>query len=496
MAPHDTDRATYLRAAELSRMLAQRAATPAAALERPSIRVGLGDLNAPPRSEAATVPAPDEVAWTLATPDDGLYLSSQSYLGYIHAPEAWDLETGDPAVTVAVIDSGIDVEHPDLAANIWYNSLAGATGCGDDRHGCNFLDPAQAAATCSATGPVQSPQVTPTSPHGTFVAGVIGAVGNNGIGISGVVWHASLMAVRVADCHGRAGSNAVANAVHYAVDAGARVINISVGVERWTPNGCRPPGRVLADAVQYARDRGVLVVAGAGNTNRGCVDDPAAAPGAVAVGGFSLPGGGRWTMGRTSSAGSNWGPEIAVAAPAAEIAGTVPRQPNQPPPSDLYATASGTSFAAPIVAGTAALLLSRNPLLTPDWLLTLITLGAHVQPAGGTPGWAGAGTVDIAASLRLTPAGFFGSVSVAGDAVPDGTLVEGYIGGTQCAQAAAFSEQDRTAYALFVPAAGMKPGCGAPGAIVELRVDGVTVAQAPWSAAAIPLDLDLPAATP
>ncbi|HLZ70594.1 MAG TPA: S8 family serine peptidase, partial [Dehalococcoidia bacterium] len=253
--------------------------------------------------------------------------------------------------------------------------------------------------------------------------------------------------------------------------------------------GCRAPNRLLADAVQYARDRGVLVVAPAGDSDQPCVADPAAAPEALAVGGYQLPARTRLRVGRGRTA-ANWGAEITVAAPALDLASTIPLQPGRTPPDDRYATSYGTAFAAGLVGGAAALLLSQNPLLTPDWLTQLLALGARPLADGSTPGWAGAGAIDIAASLRLVPAGFAGAVTIEGEPAPDGTLIEAYVNGALCASTASFTENGRASYALLVPAAAMQAGCGSAGVAVELRVNGAAAAQTVWNAAANALDLD------
>ncbi len=428
-------------------------------------------------------------ATELHTPNDPLFVSKQAYLADIDAPAAWDTQTGDPAVVVAVIDSGIDAMHPDLAVNIWQNPTPGAFGCAGDLHGCTLLDPNDAAASCSGIGPARTGDVSALSPHGTFLAGVIGAAGDNGLGIAGVAWHVSLMAVRVSDCRDGSNAETVAAGIRYAADAGARIAVLGLAASRGSGGGCRAPNRLLADAVQYARDRGVLVVAPAGDSSQPCVADPAAAPQALAVGGYQLPGRTRLRVGRGRT-GSNWGPEIAIAAPALDIASTIPRQAGRMPPDDLYATTYGTPFAAGIVGGAAALLLSQNALLTPDWLTELLVLGARPLADGAAPGWAGAGAIDLAASLRLVPAGFAGALTVAGEPAPDGTPVEAYVNDVLCASTTSFTQNGRASYALLVPAAAMQAGCGSPGATVELRVNGVSAAQASWSAAAVTLDLD------
>jgi serine protease len=425
------------------------------------------------------------VAQAPPTPNDPLY-ARQGYLVAADVPAAWATTTGDPGVVIAIADTGIDIAHPDLAANIWTLPTPGALGCGNDLHGCNLLDPASAAKSCHDSAPAMTPDIAPLSPRGTFLAGIVAAAGNNGQGITGVLWRASLLPVRVADCRGETDEATLAAGIRYAAKAGARVILVGPEAKRSQTGGCRPPLLALAQAVQDARDAGALVVAGTGDDNTDCVSDPAAAPGALAVGGATADGS-RWT---DRKYGSNGGPQVAVVAPAANIVSTVPLVTGKAPPDDRYAISSGTTYAAAIVAGEAGLLLSVNPALTPDWLVTLITRSARPLPDGATPGWSGAGMVDAAAALELVPAAFRGAVTLGGVPAPDGTLVEAYVGDTLCAETAAFFDGSATTYALFVPVVAMQPGCGAPGQVVDLRVDGVSVASAPWSAAATSLDLD------
>src|SRR6185437_7800151 len=112
------------------------------------------------------------------------------------------MTTGDADVLIAIVDTGVDLTHPDLAANIWSNPNPGALGCGDDQHGCNVLDPANTARSCPVGAAVNSPDVSPLSPRGTFLAGIVAAAGNNGEGITGMMWHAALLPVRAAGCTG------------------------------------------------------------------------------------------------------------------------------------------------------------------------------------------------------------------------------------------------------------------------------------------------------
>lgn len=423
-------------------------------------------------------------AQTTHRPNDPLY-ARQSYLLAIHAPEAWAVTTGDPSIIIAVVDSGIDLTHPDLAPNLRPNPNAGLASCGDDVHGCNVLDPARAARSCEQLPAAPSADVAPLTPRGTFLAGIAAAAGDNGQGIAGVMWQATVIAVRVADCRGGTDEQMLAAGITYAVRAGARIILVGPAAKRTTAGGCAPPRAILAQAVQAARDAGALVIAGAGDEDAACVDDPAASPGALAVAGATLDGR-RWVERRN---GSNRGPQVAVAAPAADLLSTIPLQPRRKPPDDRYALSSSTAYAAALVAGEAGLLLSANPALTPDWLVTLLTRSAHPLPDGDAPGWAGAGLIDIAGALQFVPAALRGTVTIDGAPAPDGMLVEAYVQGHLCGQAAAFFDGARSTYALFVPTDAMQPGCGAPGRAIDVRVAGVATATVPWTPNAIALDL-------
>ena len=306
--------------------------------------------------------------------------------------------------------------------------------------------------------------------------------------MAGVAWRVSLMPVRVADCRNGSNATAVANAIHYAVDAGARVIDLSAGSSRYTPAGCRPPAVLLADAVQYARDHGVLVVAPAGDEDKGCVRDPAAAPGVLAVGGFQTSDGGRWTTRRAGDA-SNWGGEIAVAAPADDILGPVRPAPGTQE-SGAYATSSGTAYSAAIVSGEAALLLSANPLLTPDWLIQLIERGASPRGDAGHPGWAGAGAVDLEASLGARAGGIQRRGHTGRASGARRYARRGVRRGCVLRPGGDLHRERPLRLCSLCARGGDAAGCGSPGAAVELRVNGVAVAEAAWASSATALDLD------
>src|SRR5262245_53145250 len=178
------------------------------------------------------------------TPNDPLF-TSQWHLPAIASPQAWDVTTGSPAVIIAVLDSGGDASHPDLAGQL----VPGWNFYSDD------------GDTSDVFG------------HGTLVAGVAAAIGNNGIGVAGVAMQSRIMAVRVTDATGSALFSTVASAITWAADHGARVLNISFTDVATSA--------AITSAADYARSRGALVVAAAGNC--GCLDDSPANPSIISV---------------------------------------------------------------------------------------------------------------------------------------------------------------------------------------------------------------------
>lgn len=177
----------------------------------------------------------------------------------IDAPEAWDISTGSPNVTVAVIDSGIAYDHPDLAPNMWTNpgEIPGngidddGNGLVDDVHGWDFH--------MNDSEPMDAVDLNPggNPGHGTHIAGTIAGAGNNGIGITGVMWTARLMALKAGGVDRSLSTTDIISAIHYAVDHGARVINAS-----FSGPDC---SSALYDALRVANAAGVLFVAAAGN---------------------------------------------------------------------------------------------------------------------------------------------------------------------------------------------------------------------------------------
>ena len=285
---------------------------------------------------------------TAFVPNDPAWATAQTaYLNEVNAPEAWDLTHGSSAVKIAVIDSGVDVTHVDLAGKIAgkYNAVTGGT------------------------------DVTDAMGHGTFVAGVAAASTNNGIGVAGAGYDSRVLAVKVAAADGTISVDDEAAGIVWAADNGADVINISLGGES--------PAALETDAVAYAVAAGSVVVASAGNESTSAPSYPAALPDVVAVGA---------TNGTTRASFSNYGSWVDVGAPGVNIMSTAPAGTSSF--TAPYDTANGTSFSAPLVAGQAALLVAADPSATVAEIASAIASTADATSYGFA-----AGRVDFAASL-------------------------------------------------------------------------------------------------
>jgi subtilisin family serine protease len=262
----------------------------------------------------------------------------------VGATSAWDVTIGG-APPVAVVDTGVSFKHPDLGPNAWANPVDPHNGSDDDGDG--FKDDVNGADFLNTDS-------TPDDDggHGTHVAGIIGAQGNNAIGITGLNWESQIMGLKFLNGDGEGNTADAANAIDYAVDHGARVINASWGGPAFS--------QALYSAVRRANEHGVLFVAAAGNDGVNAdssPDYPAA---------FDLPN--VISVAATDRADrlvdfSNYGAKsVDLAAPGDDIYSTVP---NVSDPSG-YAAFSGTSMAAPFVSGAAALYLSKFPQATVD----------------------------------------------------------------------------------------------------------------------------------
>jgi thermitase len=279
--------------------------------------------------------------------------SEQTGLAMIGSAKAWDLTMGDPRIVIAVIDSGVDLQHPDLQANLvpGYNVLA----------------------------PEQPPQ--DDNGHGTHASGIAAAVTDNRTGIAGACPRCKIMPIKALDALGEGGTFEVAAGVVWAVDKGASIINLSLGGDKSDLS--------LERAIKYALSRNVAVVAAAGNgvpteTENGTemigVDTPmypAALTGVIAVGAVDTS--------RNRTRFSNFGRWVTIMAPGQGILSTMPHAPVHMTTEESYQqdydVMDGTSMAAPMVAGIIGLIKSRHPGLSPDQIKsrlegTAIDMGA------------------------------------------------------------------------------------------------------------------------
>ena len=299
--------------------------------------------------------APEVFGHYDALPDDTAYGTQAAYLDLVNAAPAWDYGQGSSAVKVAIIDSGMDVGHPDLAAKV---------------------APADRWNTFSNTT-----NVTDTVGHGTFVAGVAAAATNNATGVAGTGWNSSLMAVKVADGSGGLALTDVAEGIVWAADHGAKVINLSLGFLTGST--------ALANAVKHAQSAGALVVASAGNSAQEGNPRmyPAAYPGVVSVGA---------TDGSLRAWFSETGSWVTMAAPGVNITSTTVRAGSLFWPAGEYSTGDGTSFSAPMVAGAAALVWGRSPGATNTQVRAAVVNSAHGFSGYGL----GKGRLDMLAAMK------------------------------------------------------------------------------------------------
>ncbi|MUK90425.1 S8 family serine peptidase [Ornithinibacillus sp. L9] len=247
-----------------------------------------------------------KAAWS---PNDTYFSPSYQYgLFNTSANSAWDVARGSSSQEIAVLDTGVDYNHPDLD--------------GKTIRGYDFVDRDYTPSDLNG--------------HGTHVAGIAAAETNNGTGIAGMAPNTRILAVRVLDANGSGSLANIANGIRYAADNGAEVINLSLG--------CACDTRALEDAVNYAWNRGSVVVAAAGNDGTSQQFQPASYANAIAVGAVD--------RNNNKASFSNWGTWVDVAAPGVDIASTYP--------GNRYVYLSGTSMASPYVAGQAALLTGQG----------------------------------------------------------------------------------------------------------------------------------------
>ncbi|MGD9636292.1 MAG: S8 family serine peptidase [Pirellulales bacterium] len=322
-------------------------------------------------------PASTTAAPVTALPDVAYYGGSNEWnLNSINAPEAWAAGYTGEGVVVAVVDTGVDWDHAELVHQIWVNAdeIAG-NGVDDDGNG--YVDDVRGWDFASSDNNPDD-----QNGHGTHVAGII-AADDNGSGSTGVAPDATIMPVRVLGSDGSGTESAVAAGIRYAAQNGADIINLSLGGSY---------SSVIYAAIQFAQSLNVLVVAAAGNESAATPSNPARASATlnnvISVGAYNSSG----TIASFSNDVGTSG-AIQVDAPGVNVYSSYF--------SGRYATFSGTSMAAPHVAGLAALALSANNALTASQLRSVIVSGANHTIAGSDS----RGGINAAVTVALALAG-------------------------------------------------------------------------------------------
>lgn len=359
---------------------------------------------------------PDVRAHALSVPNDPYFKyqwhldEPESVAAGVNAVGAWDITQGSPNVVVAVVDSGI-LTHSDLAGQVLpgYDFVSTAIH-GNDGNGRDS-DPSDPGnwVTASETTTFDEDKAKPSSWHGTLVAGIVAAAGNSGSGITGVAWKTRILPVRALGKGGSGNGSDIADGIVWAAGGAvpgapanpypAKVINLSLG-------GAGACPQAYQNAIDFARSKGVVVVVSAGNKTVDMADTtPANCAGVIAVAATSKSGG--------LASYSNFGSSVTLSAPGGDndagIFSTGDMGVTTPLHDNSFIYAQGTSMAAPVVSGVAALMLAVNPALTPDQIKSMLVYSVSKFPTGTksdcTQLKCGAGIVNALSAVRAAASG-------------------------------------------------------------------------------------------
>jgi subtilisin family serine protease len=279
------------------------------------------------------------------------FCDSSQQIASIDATKAWDITTGNDNVVAVVLDTGVQLQHEDLSANAWVNpqEIAGNgvddddNGFVDDVHGWNFFDDNNRTYVDAAQ-----------DFHGTHVAGSIGAVSNNGLGVTGVAWHVKIMSLKfLGGTQGKGKTSDAIKGIRYAIGLRNRGVDVRVINASW---GGGSESLALRQAISDANDAGILFVCAAGNDGEN-IDDVPTFPASYSIDQPNAISVGALNQGGSLASFSNFGhASVSVAAPGVGIFSTWPGS---------YNSLQGTSMSTPYVSGIAVLLWSNEPSLTP-----------------------------------------------------------------------------------------------------------------------------------
>jgi len=350
-------------------------------------------------------------------PNDSLYLD-QWYHSQVQAVESWEGYVPNDEIILAIIDTGIDYNHPDLVGSLWINSPEDINGDGevdlrdmnnldddgngyvDDVFGWDFTDAPRFADGGDYRDPDNDPMDEYSGGHGTKIAGIIAAQTSNYRGVAALTPGAKVMNLRAGTARGFLEEDDVARAVLYAMNNGARVINMSFGDV--------VVSRFLKDVIEYAYSEGIIVIASAGNSGTDVIHYPSGLPETISVGASDKS---------DQIAGfSNWGHTIDLVAPGVEII--------SPRAGGGYEMTNGTSFSAPMITATAGLLLSNNPEFSPEQIRNLLKTSADDIGIYGWDEHSGSGRLNMFRASQINKKSSLyinypaSGLSVARDSIP------------------------------------------------------------------------------
>ncbi|HBI04432.1 MAG TPA: peptidase S8 [Paenibacillaceae bacterium] len=287
-------------------------------------------------------------------PNDTFYPSYQWNMPIIDMEKAWDISKGKETIKVAVIDTGVELNHPEFKGKLTsgYNVLSGSSNANDDNG------------------------------HGTHVTGIIAAHINNKEGIAGMTWYNPVIPIKGIGADGSGSSFDIAKGIKWATDHGAKVINLSVGNYN--------PSEVLHDAIKYAYTKDVVMIAATGNDDTSQPSYPASYPEVIGV--SAVDGN------KKRASFSNYGSSVDVVAPGVDIPSTYTNQ--------EYAQLSGTSMACPHVTGLATLIRSVNPSLKNEQVMSIIKYSSQDLGTAGRDDYYGYGLINVSKALELAKAGY------------------------------------------------------------------------------------------